>query len=585
MVSGSMVLLAVLAPCASPQPRPLARLFGGDFAGGAAELFGSVQYGAARVNYVYAEPTGSRSSMAGHFTLTRVPEGALFLHVRGRLDDYGTDCPIRLTLNGATLLEGPNAFAHEWEWKRLPIPPGLLRVGDNEVTVANRSREGVVGMPPWFMLGVCAVGSEDCVPTASPAIEEDFVVRLPAEKRRLPEPLPVGQAPGFRLRGTKGWLWRPEQYLAEIPGLARYKLNFLMNCYGSMCDIEHYPWGHPQCNRWWEPLPEEKRQAYEAVVRSCQQHAVQFCFSLNPNIGSARIVRYGSDEDLNLLWQHYAWMQSLKVQWFNLQFDDISAGIDAAGQARLANRLLGRLREGDPHAQMILCPTYYWGTGEEPAAREYLQTWARELHPDVYVFWTGDAVVTPHITRAAAESFRRAVGHRLIIWDNYPVNDANPTLHLGPVTGRDPDLAEACDGYMSNPMHAQNEINRLPLLTMADFAYNPRAYDPERSIGQAILHLADTREQQETLADLVELYPGMLIFGQGTGFNPFVTRFEEIVATPHSHPLAQAYLEHAEDVLRRLQTHFPDRLADAQATLASDLDRLRATRAAVYADE
>ncbi|MBM3501693.1 MAG: hypothetical protein FJX74_23820, partial [Armatimonadetes bacterium] len=274
--------------------------------------------------------------------------------------------------------------------------------------------------------------------------------------------------------------------------------------------------------------------------------------------------------------------QSLKVQWFNLQFDDITAGVDAAGQARLANRLLARLRERDPHAQMILCPTFYWGTGEEPAAREYLEVWAQELHPDIYVFWTGDAVVTPRITRAAAESFRRAVGHRLIIWDNYPVNDANPTMHLGPVIGRDPDLVEVCDGYLSNPMHAQNEINRLPLLTIADFAYNPRAYDPERSIGQAILHLAQTPDQQETLADLVELYPGMLLFGQGTGFNPFVTRFEEIVATPHSHALAAAYLEHAQNVLSRLRTHFPDRFTDAQSTLHADLERARAVYEATY---
>jgi hyaluronoglucosaminidase len=278
-------------------------------------------------------------------------------------------------------------------------------------------------------------------------------------------------------------------------------------------------------------------------------------------------------------------MQRLKVQWFDLQVDDISTGIDAAGQARLANALLDRLRQRDPHAQMIVCPTYYWGTGEEPAAHAYLRSWAQELDPEVYVIWTGDAVVTSRITREAAESFRRAVGHRLVIWDNYPVNDGNPTMHLGPVTGRDPGLADVCDGYMSNPMHAQNEINRLPLLTMADFAYNPWAYDPERSIGQAILHLADTREQQETLADLVELYPGMLIFGKGTAYNPFVTRFEELTATPHSHAVAVAYQEHAEGVLQRLEEQFPARFTEARRTLRADLGHLNETRAAVYADE
>ena len=42
------------------------------------------------------------------------------------------------------------------------------------------------------------------------------------------------------------------------------------------------------------------------------------------------------------------------------------------------------------------------------------------------------------MTRKAAESFRRAAaGHRIVIWDNYPVNDRSGALHLGPVIGRD----------------------------------------------------------------------------------------------------------------------------------------------------
>jgi len=70
-------------------------------------------------------------------------------------------------------------------------------------------------------------------------IHTNFYVRLPAEKREFPEPLLAGTEPGFAIRGTKGWAWTPEQYLAEIPFIARVKLNFLMNCYISMFDIEH----------------------------------------------------------------------------------------------------------------------------------------------------------------------------------------------------------------------------------------------------------------------------------------------------------------------------------------------------------
>ena len=83
-----------------------------------------------------------------------------------------------------------------------------------------------------------------------PAAFPSFVVKLPEKLRALPEPLPHGQKePGFTLRGIKGWMWKPEQYLAEIPVLAEYKMNFMMNCYASMCDIENQRWGEAECNR------------------------------------------------------------------------------------------------------------------------------------------------------------------------------------------------------------------------------------------------------------------------------------------------------------------------------------------------
>lgn len=585
---GALWLACALAwPAVAAEPvAPLISLRGSDFVGGAAELFGARKFGVRGANYVYAAPNGPRSTMSARFEVAAIPEGPLALHVRARLDDRGTPCPIRISLNGAVVFEGPDSFAHaDWQWRVFALPAGALTAGANELTFANTSAEGAVGMPPWFMLATCALAPPEWTGPARPSLEQDFRVDLPPELRPLPEPLgPEHKEPGFRWRGTKGWMWRPEQYLAEIPTLARYKMNFLMNCYGSMCDIEHYGWGTPDCNRWWEPLPVEKRAAYERVVRECQSHGIEFCFSLNPNISSRRAVDYDSPEDLELVWQHYEWMLGLGVRWFNIQFDDISQGMDPSGQARLANTLLERLRKANPRAELILCPVYYWGTGQDASARPYLETLARELHGDVYVFWTGDGVVG-RITRKAAESYRAVVGHRLFMWDNYPVNDGAPTLHLGPLMKRDADLCEVADGYMSNPMHTQNEANRIPLLTVADYAYNPWAYDPARSIGQAILHLSRTRSQAAVLRDLVELYPGMVLFDQGTGYNPAIDRFEDIIDTPHSRFLAGAYLRHASDIVTRLKRSFPSEFTDARATLEGNLESMRAAYREAYGTE
>jgi hypothetical protein len=294
---------------------------------------------------------------------------------------------------------------------------------------------------------------------------------------------------------------------------------------------------------------------------------------MNPNLGSRHIFDYENIDDMENLWQHFQWMQSLGVQWFNISLDDISQGIDAGGQALAVNEIFRRLRENDPDAQMIFTPTHYWGNGKDDP---YLASLGDILHPDVFVFWTGNEVVCKSIKTEDALSYKKAVKHRLFLWDNYPVNDATPTMHLGPVMNRDKDLCTVIDGYMSNPLHSQNEINRMPLITCADYSFNPSAYDPARSIGQAILHLGDTLEQQLALKDLVELYPGFIIADQPTtNWNPVILRFGTIINTPHQRFIAGLYIKHVKGVLDRLNNEFPQRFESAKRTIANDLKKLR----------
>ncbi len=399
---------------------------------------------------------------------------------------------------------------------------------------------------------------------------------LPAAERTFPEPLSAGKkSPGFKLRGTKGWGWTPEQYLAEIPFLAKFKMNFLMNCYLSMfTDPEKL------VNRWWEPIPEAKKNAYARVVESCRKHGIDFCFAIHPQLFSERPLRYDSEEDFRALWQHFAWMQGLGVRLFSVSYDDIAVeGQDKAALARsqagLVNRVLNALRRNDPKARMIFCPVYYWGDGSGEDAGKYLTALARILDPDVLVFWTGDGIVTGAITAKAAESYKRAVGHRLVIWDNYPVNDRSGALHLGPVTGRDAKLAWIADGYMSNPLAPQNEINRVPLATCADFAWNPWSYDPARSIGQAILHLAGTAGQRAALRDLVELYPGGLACGSTrTDYNCVVEEYKRLSARPDGRAEAEAFAKRVAAVVARFEKEFPVSYAATKATLRQHLAKL-----------
>ncbi len=419
-------------------------------------------------------------------------------------------------------------------------------------------------------------------------IHTTFSVVLPKERREFPEPLPAGAQPGFKLRGTKGWAWTPEQYLAEIPFLAQVKLNFLMNCYISMFDIEHHEkWYDGDANRWWEDLPPTKKTAYEKVVKSAQANGLQFCFSMNPNLFSRRTVNEESSESIDLLFKHYAWMQGLGVKWFNLAIDDATNGVHAASQAKVCNEIFRRLRAKDSEAQMVFCPTYYWGDGTLKDQQPYLEELARELDPEIYVFWTGDAVVGK-VTRQATDTFRGIVKHRVILWDNYPVNDGHPTMHLGPVTDRDADICEVLDGYVSNPLREQSELNRIPLATCADYAFNPRAYDPQRSIGQAILLQADKPSQRAVLRELVELYPGMLLIPAAqnkTGYNPVRSQMDRILALPQPKQVAEVYLDSLEKLAVRFNQEFPKRYAAEKQTLKDDIAAVKQRFAARFPEQ
>jgi hypothetical protein len=577
LLTAALGVTAFLAPAdlAAKGPAVCVELRGTDFKGGANKRFGAERNGKEDVNYVYARPTGEASTMQANFRLARTPDEPMFLHLHALDDDYDSQARVEFKVNDAVVFSGPSEFSGErWISRRYPIPREALRPGEATIAISCIDEKGVVGMPPWFMVALCAIAGDGYELRVPPRdATKDFFVELPEKLRPLPEPLPEGRTePGFKLRGSKGWIWQPEQYLEEIPVMAKYKLNFLMNCYGSM-------WYRTESggytNTWWEPMPESRKKAYAEIIRSCKEHGIIYCFAYHPQIASPRPLDPTSDADIEQFFQHFAWAQSQGAQWFSVSLDDVSWGekgpaVGGSQHSHLVNEILGRLREKDPQAQMIFCPVPYWGDGTNPDHRAYLEAVAREMHPDAYIFWTGDGVVTPTITRQAAESYRSIVKHRLVLWDNYPVNDNSPTMHLGPVTGRDADLCEVIDGYMSNPMCTQNQANRIPLLTCADYAYNPWSYDPGRSIGQAIAHLAKNEDERQALKSLVEAYPGMLLHRGGTGYNSVRGEFTRILSAPHARFTAEGYVRHVETLADRFAQVFPDRMQAEQKTLRDD---------------
>lgn len=537
-------------------------LQGRDFDDGGAQRFGYDVSAYTNVNYVYAQSTGL-GDMHAEFALPEVPSGTWALGVEGLDNDVGPACPIEIRLNGKVVFEGANPFWRErWDWWKFFIPQGTLRSGTNELRISNRSIEGRPGHPPWFMVGRAMIGELADLP--EPAEFEPFceISRKGAKAQSGP-----GEPARFRIRGMKGMLWSPETYLEEIPFLAKYRFNLLMNCYTTLWDLET-----DGLNRWFRPLPKDKFEVMKRVVRACEEAGIEFCFCINPALNSPQPFDDEDGEDFQRLWRHFQSFQDLGVRWFSVAFDDISGGVDAAGQARTVNRLYARLLERDPEVRFILCPTVYHNRMlSESWAREYLRVLGEELNPEIEVFWTGPGVCSWRITPEDVDAFVDLIGRKPFVWDNYPVNDGAPLLHLAPLQERSPELHRHVSGYLFNPMY-HHEINRLPAMTIADYLWDPENYDPWESIGQGILQLAETPEQRSVLRDLVELHCGFPTqFADHSGFGSIEEKLAWCRRQEDPEGARRELKARLVELRQRFSDGFPDRFQDVVAILGREI--------------
>lgn len=300
-------------------------------------------------------------------------------------------------------------------------------------------------------------------------------------------PLP---APGpFAVRGVVegfyGTPWTHAQRLDMIDFLARRGLNTFV----------YSPKDDPLMrHRWREPYRGAPRERLTELIAACTARGMTFVFCLSPGL----TMRYSSATDREALLAKYVDVAALGVGEFGLLVDDIPTTLqhpeDVAAfddllqaQIELANNVAARLREVDPAAGLIVCPTEYWGTGEETSLRRL----GAGLDPRIDLFWTGRAICAPSISLADAAAVARSMNRPPTYWDNYPVNDVAMTheLHLGPYLGRDRHLYRFARGVVANPMELA-ECSKIPLATIADYLADPEGYDPEASWHRAIEDVA-----------------------------------------------------------------------------------------------
>ncbi len=293
------------------------------------------------------------------------------------------------------------------------------------------------------------------------------------------EDYPTFETRGY-IEGFYGPTWEHEKRLSVMKLMAKYGMNTYF--YAPKDDIYHR-------EKWRELYPESELNNLKILV----DYAKKNYFNFNWCIGPGLSYKYTSDEDFKLLIDKIKSIYNIGVRGFGLLLDDIpwefqypedAEKYDGIVEAHvdLINKVYDELKAFDNTIKLTVCPTQY--SGDENGY--YITKFGKGIPSDVSMFWTGQEICSRVLTVRESQELFRSTDHKPLFWDNYPVNDCEmfQEMHLGAIQGRDKELYKACEGLISNVMEYA-ECSKNPLMTIADYLWNPESYNSDESLKNA----------------------------------------------------------------------------------------------------
>lgn len=289
--------------------------------------------------------------------------------------------------------------------------------------------------------------------------------------------------PACELRFLGGWaLWRAHGLREAIDLAAAMKANRVL----------YNAWGWTPADRLWK---EDAILAEYARARG-----IELVFELR-RMSFGREARIADPKTVEAILETLARAAEHGFRSFGFLFDDVpweTAGDECVLVRRALSALEARLRPHRP--EFFTCPQHYWfpgqmdsawkgraGPGETRAQREYLETYGRELPPDVHVYianYWGDHPAA--YQSALREGFSDLVRRQPVFFDNQIINDYRSgavlpfALHDRPL-----DLGEHYAGYCLNAARPL-EAYAAAVATALAYAWNPAGHDPGVAMGAAL---------------------------------------------------------------------------------------------------
>ena len=386
----------------------------------------------------------------------------------------------------------------------------------------------------------------------------------------------IADYPSFPVRGiVEGFYgppWSHGNRLDVLPFEGQHGMNIYI--YGPKDDPYHR-------KLWREPYPPEQLKHMGELADTARENFVDLSFAISPGLS----MIYSSEADFQTLAHKLESVGKLGISNFALFLDDVpqdlvhpedKARFKTLAQAhiQLINRLYDHLKLLSPKNRLTVCPTTYtneWGN------RDYIRELGAGVHSEIPLDWTGTEVIPRTITAAQAEEWGGYIRRKPLVWDNYPTNDNGGWwLNLDPLRGRAPGLFAATQGLFSNPMN-QAHATLIPLQTVADYLWNPRAYDPERSQRHALISQYGP-DAPALLAPLLKIFTA----DQGDGLI-FRSIFEESW-TPVDVPAVESQVARLSSAIAALQGQprfekLVSEISPIPNLLRDQLERIRADAA------
>ncbi len=294
------------------------------------------------------------------------------------------------------------------------------------------------------------------------------------------EDYPLFEKRGY-IEGFYGNTWAPAIRKDVLKLMARHGMNTFY--YAPKDDAYHRA-------KWRECYPEKELDDLRELFQLSVENEIDFHYCIAPGLS----MRYTSQEDFDTLIRKLKSLYDIGIRKFGLLLDDIPRqlqydedkeryGETLFAHIDLVNRAYDTLTALDRTVELTMCPLQYHGKGDE----FFISKLGQGLYPEIRIFWTGHDICSQELTSLEAIKFIDSTRHRPLYWDNYPVNDAEMfhEMHIGPLEGRDSDLYRYARGLIANVMEYAN-CSKIPLLTIADYLWNPEQYDKEQSYEYAL---------------------------------------------------------------------------------------------------